>query len=366
VAYVEEFLAICMVLRERLGKSTVVLPLPPIILGGLEHPATVRSVYELMSWSDDYFKNEMAYLDASMKLAREIIEEQGRDRRVVEFRRMLLLDMQAKCGRKAWNSGGEGSSELPCELMPMSGEQERRWLTGLIDEIRTKLALDLDPVPNLERGMGLQSKPKRKVDFMIIGSSNAARLTKSMNNAGYSVCKILNRNWRISRDSCEAMARTVIKTAEEEDPEVVVLFLMDGSIFYSKGPDGSRTLPRRGEDGKFHIEGDLVVCSADTQTEHLNTMRPVLDTVGRRPCIVISPMMRYVIEGCCQNPGHVSNRNERFYREDMQRQLDGVARNIQEFPLQNPPPQHEGAGEHIQHQAPAQRRYLVLRPGASD
>jgi hypothetical protein len=218
VAYVEEFLAICMVLRERLGKSTVVLPLPPIILGGLEHPATVRSVYELMSWSDDYFKNEMAYLDASMKLAREIIEEQGRDRRVVEFRRMLLLDMQAKCGRKAWNSGGEGSSELPCELMPMSGEQERRWLTGLIDEIRTKLALDLDPVPNLERGMGLQSKPKRKVDFMIIGSSNAARLTKSMNNAGYSVCKILNRNWRISRDSCEAMARTVIKTAEEEDP----------------------------------------------------------------------------------------------------------------------------------------------------
>jgi hypothetical protein len=179
--------------------------------------------------------------------------------------------------------------------------------------------------------MGLQSKPKRKVDFMIIGSSNAARLTKSMNNAGYSVCKILNRNWRITRDSCEALARTVVKTAEEEDPEVVVLFLMDGSIFYSKGPDGSRTLPRRGEDGKFHIEGDLVVCFSDTQTEHLNTLRPVLDAVGRRPCIVISPMMRYVIEGCCQNPGHVSNRNERFYREDMQRQLDGVARNIKNF-----------------------------------
>jgi hypothetical protein len=104
-------------------------------------------MYELMSWSDDYFKNEMAYLDASMKLARDIIEEQGRDRRVVEFRRMLLPDMQAKCGRKAWNSGGEGSSELPGELMPMTSEQERRWLSGIIDEIRSKLALDLDPVP---------------------------------------------------------------------------------------------------------------------------------------------------------------------------------------------------------------------------
>jgi hypothetical protein len=42
-------------------------------------------------------------------------------------------------------------------------------------------------------------------------------------------------------------------------------------------------------------------------------------------------MMRYVIEGCCQNPDHVKNRGERHFRDDMQRQLDGVAKNIKNF-----------------------------------
>jgi hypothetical protein len=127
--------------------------------------------------------------------------------------------------------------------------------------------------------MGLQSKPKR---------SNAARLTKSVNQAGFTVCKVLNWTWRITRESCEALARTIIQTAEQEDPAAVVLFMMDGSVSYTKGQDGSRTLPRLGKDSKFHIDGDLVVCSAKTQAEHLNTLRLNLEAVGRRPCIRVS------------------------------------------------------------------------------
>jgi hypothetical protein len=127
------------------------------------------------------------------------------------------------------------------------------------------------------------------------------------------------------------MANTITETIDQEDPAAVVLFMMDGSVFYTRGQDGSRTLPRRGEDGKFHIEGDLIVCSQEIQAEHLNTMKPILDAVGRRPCIVISPMPRYVVEGCCQDPEHVKNRGERYFRDNMQRQLDGVARSIKNF-----------------------------------
>jgi hypothetical protein len=106
----------------------------------------------------------------------------------------MLPDKLAKCGQKAWNSGGEGSPKIPGELRMLASSLERKWLTSLIEEIRTKLALDLDPVPNLERGMGLQSKPKHKVDFMIICSRNAARLAKAVEQAGYSVCKVLHQN----------------------------------------------------------------------------------------------------------------------------------------------------------------------------
>jgi hypothetical protein len=332
VSYTEEFLAVAMVLREKLGKSTVVLPLPPIVLNGSQHRPIIRSIFELMAWTDNYFRNENFYLDASTQVAREILQDQAVEcSAALEFRRLMLPERSAACGRKEWNSGGDGCPAIPTELRPLSSEQEKRWLESLIEECRSKLALDLDPVPNLERGMGLQSEPKRKVDFMIIGSSNAARLTKAVTEAGYSVCKILHRNWRVSRESAEALARTIVQTAEQDDPAVVVLFMLDGSIFYAKGQDGSRTLPRKGDDGKFHIVGDLVVCSTETQDEHLNTLRPVLDAVGRRPCIIVSPMMRYVSEGCCQNPDHVKNLADRSYRDDMQRQLDGVTRSIKNF-----------------------------------
>jgi hypothetical protein len=77
VSYTEEFLAVAMVLREKIGKSTVVLPLPPIVLGGSQHRPTIRSIFELMAWTDDYFRNENFYLDASTQVPREILQEQA-------------------------------------------------------------------------------------------------------------------------------------------------------------------------------------------------------------------------------------------------------------------------------------------------
>jgi hypothetical protein len=75
-----------------------------------------------------------------------------------------------------------------------------------------------------------------------------------------------------------------------------------GAAFFARGDDGSRTLPKRGSDRKFHIEGELVVCPAETQTEHFNCMCPMYDAVGKRLCIIVSLMPRYVTEGCCSDP----------------------------------------------------------------
>jgi hypothetical protein len=205
----------------------------------------------------------------------------------------------------------------------LANSLERRWVNTLIDELRVKLALDLEPIPTLERGMGLQSRPRRKVDFMVIGSSNAGRLTKALNEANYTVCKILNGNWRVTRESCEAMAETVKKQIKLEDPGAIMLFMLDGSTFYAKQDDSSLVLLRKPSDGIYHIEGHLVVASPDTQAAHLDTMRPIFNAIGRQPCLVISPMPRYIIEGCCKNTGHMSNRTNRHFRDDMQRQLDG-------------------------------------------
>jgi hypothetical protein len=332
VAYVEDFLAVKAMLHEKIGKATRVLPLPPILLGGCDKPDAIRGLYELMAWSDDYFSDEDGYLEATTALARELFNDQGSgSKQEKEFRRVLLPDKAATSGKKAWNSGGYYSPALPTIIRAMTTSMEKRWVTSLISEIRTKLALDLDPNPTLERGMGLQSRANRKVDFLVVGGSNAARLTRMLNDAGYTVCSIIDTTWRITNNSCEALAATIANQIQLEDPGAIVLQLLDNSYYYTKGSDGSRTLPVREQDGKFHVMGDLVLCSAETQIDHLQALTPVLDAAGRRPCLIVSPLPRFVIGGCCQDVRHCANRMDPNFRADQQRQLDGAIRRIKNY-----------------------------------
>jgi hypothetical protein len=101
----------------------------------------------------------------------------------------------------------------------------------------------------------------------------------------------------------------------------------DGT-FFTKKADGSRVLPSKKEDSNFHIEGELVVCGPDTQSDHLEAMRPIFDAIGRRPGLVVSPMPRYVSSGCCADVLHVSNRLDRNFRMNIQQQLDNFTKKI--------------------------------------
>jgi hypothetical protein len=50
--------------------------------------------------------------------------------------------------------------------------------------------------------------------------------------------------------------------------------------------DGSRMMPKKQQDGRFHFQGELVVCPGETQLELLNIMKPVLDAVGNKLAIL--------------------------------------------------------------------------------
>jgi hypothetical protein len=60
-------------------------------------------------------------------------------------------------------------------------------------------------------------------------------------------------------------------------------------------------------------------------------LKPIFDILGKRKCILVAPMPRYVVAGCCSNRSHVSNRLEPYFVEDMKMQLDGYRRHLKEF-----------------------------------
>jgi hypothetical protein len=76
---------------------------------------------------------------------------------------------------------------ISANIKPASQATKIKIVTGLIQELRTRLALDLDPSPTYERGLGLQSKIKQSVDYLIVGSSNASKLAEAVADWGCSV-----------------------------------------------------------------------------------------------------------------------------------------------------------------------------------
>jgi hypothetical protein len=165
----------------------------------------------------------------------------------------------------------------------------------------------------------------------VIGSSNASKLSKALSQQGYSRCCIFNQNFRIDTASVEDIRPQVKEAICDMDPSVIVFHCLDNSIYYSRTPDGSRKALKKGQDSNFHVEGEVTVCSRDVLNEHLTALRPLLELVGKKRGIVISPLPRYVVTGCCSNPEHCSNRRLLDYEQQQQQSLDIIKRSIKDY-----------------------------------
>ena len=74
--------------------------------------------------------------------------------------------------------------------------------------------------------------------------------------------------------------------------------LMDNNVFFSQGEDGSKSLPRKGDDGIFHVKGDLVMVDKDSQYAILKLCKPLWEAARETNMVVVGPMARYITAGC--------------------------------------------------------------------
>jgi hypothetical protein len=171
-SYVGDHLAAEQKIRSRFGKETMVGLLPPLLLAGSTSPATIRALHELLVWSEDYYQGADSYLDDTFAAAVAALKNSGEWQQLnIEIRRTRLPSYHKNEGEwKVWSSGGTllcdaaHAKVLPTSIKPATVVVETNIITCLLQELRTRLALDLDPNPTFERGLGLQSKIKQSVD----------------------------------------------------------------------------------------------------------------------------------------------------------------------------------------------------------
>ncbi len=72
--------------------------------------------------------------------------------------------------------------------------------------------------------------------------------------------------------------------------------------------DGSLSLPFK-SNGRYHLAGNIVVCSNTIFKRMLDNTAGVFNAVKNSKLVVIPPLPRYLILGCCKQSGHSFNVN---------------------------------------------------------
>jgi hypothetical protein len=79
-------------------------------------------------------------------------------------------------------------------------------------------------------------------------------------------------------------------------------------IYHVCDENGNRSLPVRGDDGKYHLPGKMVLADRDEFRAIFMDILPLLRAGADSVKILMTPLMRYVKRKCCDDPGHITNK----------------------------------------------------------
>jgi hypothetical protein len=172
----------------------------------------------------------------------------------------LMLSIFEQAGAKQYFES-PGYKAVPVQLEAISDTDEKNifeMLTQVLNsEFMTDLALEVCKSRDYdvqEQGTGIALAGKR---FVIKGASHATRLASVMEDAGALVVDISVPGWRISAVAVEAMIGDFNAILDEDytGDTYIIYQLFDNNTCDASG---SRALPVKLDDNRYHVPGRLV------------------------------------------------------------------------------------------------------------
>jgi hypothetical protein len=128
---------------------------------------------------------------------------------------------------------------------------------------------------------------------------------------GSEVADLSVPGWKISSAAVESSIELLKEVLEEnwEGDTIVIYQIFDNTSFFSIGTDDTAAMPvKSGKDGKYHIVGALGMVDRDDFKQQFSLAVPLFRAGGFNKKVIISPLMRYAVESCCDSALHCTNR----------------------------------------------------------
>jgi hypothetical protein len=291
------------------------MPGIPILIGGCEDKTTVRALIEAGRWLTH---TGSPHLQESMKLlASEIVANgKGGDWETEKFRHNMPLNLTDFLEQRSWVSGGW---TIPRGVQPFTPEVESKIVQTIVRELNCLFDLDLGKEPICDRLIESEKKDKR---ILVIGGSHAIREGEALASRGYDVTMCAVAGWRPNMSAIENMREKVAEAVSSlEDGDPVLIHCFDNIAFMARSEEGGDLPIRRYPDGRYHIEGELVLASKERLFMYFKNSLPIFKLLERFRIFFLSPMPRYLYVSCCTREDHAPNRELEGFEADLRASL---------------------------------------------
>jgi len=104
------------------------------------------------------------------------------------------------------------------------------------------------------------------------------------------------KGWTVSEESVDALLEQLQIMASKDD--ILVLQCLDSRCFLETDSNGNVHLPKRGEDGKVHVNGRIIVAKDLLLEILLDQLDPVFRSRMDSLIILVCPLTRFLL-ACC-------------------------------------------------------------------
>jgi hypothetical protein len=302
-----------------------------IVLPGLFFPPakvecgmTIRLLANILSWSAVVARvtagGDPVIFQGFTDLRDLIINLGTGDEQARYGTRHRLPDTLGQNKFKKWHSNGY--SGLKAKLEPLDAESILRILNISMAELAMSLGLRYSRLESL--GGNQITRFNRNVVF--VGASHAKRLASSFKALGAKVTIIDTPGWR-STPPAVAELQVKIRDAVKAMADPLIIFnVLDNSYYQAAGPDGTVAHLNKGNDGRYHVEGDLLCGPAEAAKRSFLQFSPLLRSLADLDKIFVVPLPRYLWSPCCDDAEHGQNVLEPGYTEAQLSDLDACHR----------------------------------------
>jgi hypothetical protein len=181
--------------------------------------------------------------------------------------------------------------------------------------------VELEPVlKRCSSGPALKSSSGR---IFAIGGSHISRTVGGLVSLNLEVVNLSKPGWIANKKTIAECAEK-LATYGFGEKDIVVIDPLSNSVFCGADLEGNPTDPTRGDDGKWHIVGELVFRHKSVLKKTLATCNDIFGKKVPAELYIVAPVPRYVTGKCCTNASHIINFSEPAYIPEINAEIEAI------------------------------------------